>query len=69
MSLKRDSKEVEVNNKVIELFFDYGQFIVTMYDNDRLKYTESLEFTDHEEALNNFLRLIDIEQEKMSHQF
>lgn len=69
MSLKRDSKETEVNNKVIERFFDNGQWKVTRYDNDRLKYTDSLKFESVVDACDAYDSFIDAEHEKMTHQF
>jgi len=68
MSLKRDSREVEVNHKVIEMYFDGGKWFVGKYDNDRLKYTEKCIFDSFTEADVQFDWLIEGEHEKMSYQ-
>jgi len=67
MGLKRFSKEVVVNNKVIECVKNDAEFIVSVYDNDRCKYTYNQSF-DMETADRKYDELIDKEYEKMSHQ-
>jgi len=65
------SKETLVNNKVIKLEQDDLEpfFIVTRYDNDRKQITLVNYFPTFESAENKYQELIDVENEKVSHQF
>ena len=68
MNEKRCSQLTSVNNKIIENVKDDDKFIVSVYDNDRCKYT----FYEHFNLIESdakYDELIDIENEKMTHQF
>lgn len=68
MEAKRFSKQVSVNNKIIENVKNDDVFIVSVYDQDRCKYTYYESF-GMDESDKIYQAIIDAEYEKMSHQF
>lgn len=68
MEAKRFSKQTSVNNKIIENVKNDDKFIVSVYDQNRCKYTFYESF-DMEESDKVYQALIDEQYENMSHQF
>jgi len=67
MEAKRFSQQTSVNNKIIENVKNNDKFIVSVYDQDRCRYTfyESFEMEESDKVYES---LIDSEHEKMSYQ-
>lgn len=66
---KQFAREVNVNNKVVEMVPTKMYIRVSMYDEDRGDYVFSETFEIFEAAEEKYDELINIELEKMSHQF